>query len=166
MALQTFKTIDLFCFIMCEDAHEFMEIAFGWQTGHTLLHTTLEGSVTTLHDLGGVLGRLSDPLFWALTISWSRLLAHVWSGPKGRGPWPVARNTLEILNNLLVMTKNTLCALSDLKTNLSSIFEGHLVHKTHFKCTLTSKFKRMYVCMYVFIHFHSINEQLIGTSFL
>ena len=33
--------------------------------------------------------------FWALTISWSRLLAHVWSGPKGHfihkleGPWPL-----------------------------------------------------------------------------
>ena len=30
-------------------------------------------SVTTLHDVGGVLGRPSDTFFWALTISWSRL---------------------------------------------------------------------------------------------
>jgi hypothetical protein len=42
-------------------------------------HTTSQytwGSVTTLHDIGGVLGRSLDTLFWALTISWSRLLAH------------------------------------------------------------------------------------------
>ena len=38
--------------------------------------------VTTLHDFGGVLGWLLDTFFWALTISWSRLLARVWSGPK------------------------------------------------------------------------------------
>jgi hypothetical protein len=40
------------------------------------------GSVTTLHDFGGVLGRPLDIFFWALTISSSRLLAHVWSDPK------------------------------------------------------------------------------------
>ena len=38
------------------------------------------GFVTTLHDFGGVLGRPWDTFFWALAISWSRLLAHVWSG--------------------------------------------------------------------------------------
>ena len=40
------------------------------------------GSTTTLHDFGGVLGRPLDTFFWAFTISWSRLLARVWSGPK------------------------------------------------------------------------------------
>jgi hypothetical protein len=40
------------------------------------------GSVTTLHDLGGVLGRPLDTLFWALKISWSQLSARVWSGPE------------------------------------------------------------------------------------
>ena len=35
------------------------------------------GSVTTRHDFGGVLGRPLDTFFWALKISWSRLLAHV-----------------------------------------------------------------------------------------
>ena len=40
------------------------------------------GSVTTLHDLGGVLGRPSDTFFWALSISWSWLLARLWSGPQ------------------------------------------------------------------------------------
>jgi hypothetical protein len=41
------------------------------------------GSVTTLHDFGGyrMLGRHLDTFFWALTISGSWLLAHVWSGP-------------------------------------------------------------------------------------
>ena len=39
------------------------------------------GSVTTLHDFEGALGRPLDTFFWALTISWSRLLARVWSGP-------------------------------------------------------------------------------------
>ena len=39
------------------------------------------GYVTTLHDVGGVLGQLLDTFFWALTISWSRLLARVWNGP-------------------------------------------------------------------------------------
>ena len=35
------------------------------------------GSVTTLHDFAGVLGQPLDTFFWALTISWSRLLARV-----------------------------------------------------------------------------------------
>ena len=38
-------------------------------------------SMTTLHDFGGVLGWPLDTFFWALTVSWSRLLYHVWSGP-------------------------------------------------------------------------------------
>ena len=64
------------------DSLEFIEIAFGW------------GSVTTLHDFGGVLRWPLDTFFWALIISWSRLLAHVWSGPKShithetKGQWP------------------------------------------------------------------------------
>jgi hypothetical protein len=37
--------------------------------------------VTTLHDVGGELGWPLGTFFWALTISWSRLLAH-------EGPWP------------------------------------------------------------------------------
>jgi hypothetical protein len=47
---------------------------------HMTTHCTW-GSATTLHDLGGVLGHPSDTFFWTLTISWSWLLAHVWSGP-------------------------------------------------------------------------------------
>jgi hypothetical protein len=40
------------------------------------------GSVTTLHDFEGALGQPLDTFFWALTISWSQLMACVWSGPK------------------------------------------------------------------------------------
>ena len=47
---------------------------------HMTSHYTWE-SVTTLHDFGGVLGRPMDIFFWALTISWSRILVRVWSGP-------------------------------------------------------------------------------------
>ena len=43
---------------------------------HMISHYTL-GSVTTLHDFEGVLGRPLDTFFWALTISWSRFLACV-----------------------------------------------------------------------------------------
>ena len=39
------------------------------------------GSVTTLHDFGGVLGQLLDTFFRDLTIPWSWLLACVWSRP-------------------------------------------------------------------------------------
>jgi hypothetical protein len=39
------------------------------------------GSVTTLHGCRGVLGPPLDDFFWALIISWSRLLAQLWSGP-------------------------------------------------------------------------------------
>ena len=44
-------------------------------------HYTWE-SVTTLHDFEGVLGLPLDTFFGPLTISWSQLLALVWSGPK------------------------------------------------------------------------------------
>ena len=54
-----------------------------WLTAqsHMTSHYTW-GPVTTLHDVGGVLGRPLDTFSWALTIPWSRLLARVWSGPK------------------------------------------------------------------------------------
>ena len=48
---------------------------------HMASHYTW-GSVTTLDDFGGVLGRPWDNFIWALRISWSRLLARVWSSPQ------------------------------------------------------------------------------------
>jgi hypothetical protein len=45
--------------------------------------------MTTLHDVRGVLGRPLDTSFWALTISWSRLMCEValsqWFNPTGLG---------------------------------------------------------------------------------
>ena len=55
---------------------------------HMTSHYTW-GSVTTLHDFGGVLGQPLDTFFWALTNSWSRLLACVWSGPKVCGCYSI-----------------------------------------------------------------------------
>jgi hypothetical protein len=62
---------------------------------HMTSHYT-RGSVTTqLRDFGGVLGQPLDTFYWVLPIPWSRLLAHVWSGPKGHitheieGQWPL-----------------------------------------------------------------------------
>ena len=70
MALRTLTTVDLSYFIMCEDLH-WNNIWLRARSHMTSHHTW--GSVTTLHDLGGVLGRPLDTFIWALTISWSRL---------------------------------------------------------------------------------------------
>jgi hypothetical protein len=52
---------------------------------HMTSHYTW-GSVTTLHDCGGVLRRGPlDTFFWDVTNSWSQLLAHVWSDPQCPG---------------------------------------------------------------------------------
>ena len=48
---------------------------------HMTSHYTW-GSVTTLHDFGGMLGRPLDTFLWALIVPWSRLVARMWSGPK------------------------------------------------------------------------------------
>ena len=67
---------------MCEDS---AWIKIHWNNiwlrapSHMSSHYTW-GFVTTLHDFGGVLGRPLDTFFWAVTISWSRFLARVWSG--------------------------------------------------------------------------------------
>jgi hypothetical protein len=95
-------------------------------------HTTSNytwGSVTTLHDFGGVLGRPLDTFFWALTISRSRLLAHVWSGPKSFNLWatwlPNSIITLELIhrrfNNLNEPTLNP-CTLGHLHCALCFTF--------------------------------------------
>ena len=61
---------------------------------HMASHHTW-GPVTTLHAFGGVLGRPLDTFVWAVTISWSRLLARVWSGPCSLTYW-VAAAPLEL----------------------------------------------------------------------
>ena len=83
MTLRTLTTADILYFIMCKDPHEqkFIKNKIWFRAqSHMTSHYTW-GSVTTLHDFGGVLGRPLDTFFWALTISWSWLLACVWSGP-------------------------------------------------------------------------------------
>ena len=69
-----FTTLEVATIVM----HSFVassrhEIAWG---SHMASHYT-RGSVTTLHDVEGVLGGPLDTSFWALTIPWPRLLARV-----------------------------------------------------------------------------------------
>ena len=72
-------------FILVYHAWELAWIEIRWNSiwlrarSHMASHCTW-GSMTTLHDFGGVLWRPLDTFFWALTISWSQLLARVWSG--------------------------------------------------------------------------------------
>ena len=67
--------IDIHCKSIWLRARSHMTSRYTWE------------SVTTLHGFGGVVGQPLDTFFWVLTISWSQLLAHVWSSPKG--PWPM-----------------------------------------------------------------------------
>ena len=90
MALRTLTTVDILCFIMCEDT-TWIEIHWNsiWLRvrSHVTSHYTW-GSHFILRDIGGVLGRPLYAFLWALIISWSQLLARVWSGPKGLfTPW-------------------------------------------------------------------------------
>ena len=65
IALQNLTTIDLFYFIVCEDL-AWMEIHWNSIWLRALSHMTSHytwGHVTTLHDLGSVLGQLLDTYF-------------------------------------------------------------------------------------------------------
>ena len=84
MALWMLTTVNLFYFIK--------EVCWNniWlrARSHMASHYTW-GFVITVHDFGGVMGQPLDTFFWALTISRSRLLARVWSGPNShRLPLP------------------------------------------------------------------------------
>jgi hypothetical protein len=72
------------------------------------------GSVTTLHDFGGVLGQPLDTLFWALTISWSRLLARMCE---------VAIREM-VLKRLIFLIKK-ICHILFLKSMLAGGGEAH-----------------------------------------
>ena len=69
------------CFILFYHVWGLAWIEIHWNSiwlrvrSHMAAHYTW-GSVTTLHDFGGVLGWLVEAFFWALTISWLRLLAR------------------------------------------------------------------------------------------
>jgi hypothetical protein len=79
MALRMLTTVGLFYLPTWVDIHwnNIWLRAWSYMTSHYTW-----GSVTTLHDFGGVLGQPLDIFFWALIISWSQLLARVWSGPE------------------------------------------------------------------------------------
>jgi hypothetical protein len=83
MALRMLTIVDLFYSIMCEDpcGNKLIELAFGRGPDHIRLHTTLDGPWPHYMMSEVCWGRTLDTFVWALTISWSRLLIHVWSGP-------------------------------------------------------------------------------------
>ena len=87
IALRLFTIVDILCFIMVEDPHDYkyLEIVFGWGPSHVWFQTTLEDLWPHYMILEMTSDKPLDTLFWALTISWSRLLDCVWSGTKG--PW-------------------------------------------------------------------------------
>ena len=88
MTLQHLTTIHLFYFSMCGDRAAWIEIHWNsiWlrRPSHMTSHDTWE-PLTALHEFGSVLRRPLDTSF-GLTISWSRLLAHMRSGPYWRRP--------------------------------------------------------------------------------
>ena len=83
IALHMLTTVDLSYFIICENP---TQTQIHWHSiwlrarSHMTSHYPW-GSVTTLHEFGGVLRRLLNSFCWSLTTSRSRLLARVWSGP-------------------------------------------------------------------------------------
>ena len=82
MALRNLTTIDSLRFIMCEDPMNrtrWNSISLRAQSYMTS-HYTL-GPWPHCMLLGCVSGQPLDTFFWALTNSWSQLLARVWSGP-------------------------------------------------------------------------------------
>ena len=83
IALWPFTTVDLFYF---DHLWRPVWIGIDWNSiwlrarSHVISRYTWR-FVTKVHDVGGVLGRPLDTFFGALTISWSQLLARVWSDP-------------------------------------------------------------------------------------
>ena len=83
MALRKLTTISLFLFYHVWGS-AWIDIHWNGIWLRNLSHMTSHytwGSVTTPNDFGGVSGWPVDTFFWALTMSWSRLSARVWSGP-------------------------------------------------------------------------------------
>jgi hypothetical protein len=84
MRIWKLTTIDLWYLIMCEDL-AWIEIHYNgiWLTARS--HMTSQLYLRTCDHTAlfwKCLGTASKHFFWALTNSWSRLLARVWSGPK------------------------------------------------------------------------------------
>jgi hypothetical protein len=78
VALQTLRThcFILFYHVWGPASIEIHRNNIWWKArSHMASHCT-RGSVTALHDCGGALGWPLHTLFWALTMSWSQLLAR------------------------------------------------------------------------------------------
>ena len=88
---------------------------------HVTSHCTWGPVTTLLHDCGGVLGRPLDTFFWALTISWSRLLARVWSDPETHSV-PQHRHTSDCLTDMLSSLRRKLCRSQSSSSSSSSSF--------------------------------------------
>ena len=98
MALRTFTTVGLVYFNMCED-HEWIECHWNsiwWRVQSYMTSHCTWGSMTTLHDFGGVLGRPLDTFFglsqsrahgsWRVcevTLPWGHCILEF------EGPWPM-----------------------------------------------------------------------------
>ena len=83
MSLRINKTTSFFNYIMCKDpawSEIHWKLAFGREPGHIWLHTTLEGSWSTLHDFGGVLERPFDTSFGPSPFH-GHISSLMWSGP-------------------------------------------------------------------------------------
>ena len=104
---------------------------------HMTSHYTW-GSVTTRHEFGGVLGQWPfDTFFWVLTISWSQLLAHVWSGPLENfrscsekalnTPGPSGHNLGEISYFLRRLSWNLECGIGPLSRPKTSYYPLELL---------------------------------------
>ena len=79
MALRNLTTVDLVYLITCEDP-AWIGIHWNsilWGSGHIWLHWRACDHTTWVWKR---LGMAFGNFLWALTISWSRLLARVWSG--------------------------------------------------------------------------------------
>ena len=79
MTLWTLTTVGLFYFNNVWGL-AWIEIHWLRVRSHMASHYTW-GPVTTLHDVGGALGRPLDAFFWALTINWSRLFGSCVTWP-------------------------------------------------------------------------------------
>ena len=102
MVLWALTTVDSFYFIMVRThvnrnslKWHLVEapVTYGF-TQHLRIHG---------HTTSGVLGWPLDTFVWAVIISWSRLLARVWSGPKC--PWIAFHKPIKILSQTHLFRK-------------------------------------------------------------
>ena len=85
MTLWTLTTVDSFYFTICKNPYVWIEsikTTFGWGPGHIWLHTTLEHPWPHYMTSEVCWDDVWTLPFGLSQTSQSRLLAHVWSGPK------------------------------------------------------------------------------------